>query len=112
MQPPLITTGRSNRSWSGCGSVLGRCASWRAGSDLPVSLSGEVAEAPRSRVARSTVPRHDLRIASWQREGRVWAEATVLPVGSERGLVGVGGASSFSAALTAGLGHGGGGVAQ
>ena len=53
----LITTGRSNRCWSGCGSVLGRYASWRAGSDLPVSLSGEVAEARRSRMARSAIAR-------------------------------------------------------
>ena len=36
---------------------MGRCASWRAGSDLPVSLSGEVAEARRSRVARSAIAR-------------------------------------------------------
>ena len=56
-QPDLITTGRSNRSWSGCESVLGRCASWRAGSDLPVSLSGEVAEARRSSLARSAIAR-------------------------------------------------------
>jgi len=37
--------------------VRGRCASWRAGPGLPATLPGGVAEARRSRVARSAIAR-------------------------------------------------------